>query len=188
MPRDRFGASNTGPFASRTCHRDTKASKKVITVTRFVEQEQYLYKNRMDDIMTRDKEIVKSKIRELASKIKGEEEVWLWESYELEIAVLIIDYSIRHNIVIPLIDYDLYSRRHEENENEEEEEKLRQDIIKGRIKRKTIQEIERENKVDPCDYNYFEPFLEAIGEESLTNPRFRIHPEIRELVDCRNVE
>ena len=50
--------------------------------------------------MNSDKEIVKSKIRELASKIKDEVEEWLCESYELDITNLIIKYSICHTIKI----------------------------------------------------------------------------------------
>jgi len=107
--------------------------------------------------MTIDKESAKSRIRELALKIKNEKEEWVWETYELEIARLTIDYSIQHDIKIPLIDYDLYGKNEKENELDE-------------------------------SYNYFTPFSEAIGEEFLTNPRFRIHPEIKELVDCWNVE
>jgi hypothetical protein len=107
--------------------------------------------------MDLDKENVKSKIRELSSKIKDEEEEWIWESYELEIVELIIDYSIEHNIKIPLIDYELYGKDEKEDGLEE-------------------------------SYDYFTPFTESIGEELLTNPRFKIHPEIKELVDCWNVE
>lgn len=103
------------------------------------------------------KENVKLKIRELSDKIKNEEEEWVWESYELEIVRLIIDYSIRQNIKIPLINYDLYG------------------------------ENEKENGLDES-YDYFASFSEAIGEESLTNQRFKIHSEISELVDCWNIE
>jgi hypothetical protein len=134
--------------------------------------------------MTTDKEIVKSKIRELASKIKDEEEEWLWESYELEIAILVIDYSIRNKIKIPLIDYDLYSKVRPEPIEEKR---------KPILKRKQIDDINNQDK-DEDEYFYrenhifFDHFLEAIGEEGLTNPRFLLHSDIRELVDCWNVE
>lgn len=101
--------------------------------------------------MNTDKENVKLKIRELSDKIKNEEEEWVWESYELEIARLIIDYSIQQNIKIPLINYDLYGKD------------------------------EKENGLDES-YDYFTSLSEAIGEESLTNQRFKIHPDIRELL------
>lgn len=107
--------------------------------------------------MTTDKENIKLKIRELTDKIKNEEEDWIWERYELDIARLIIDYSIRHNIKIPLINYDLYGK-------EEKEDGMTE------------------------SYDYFKPFTEATGEEHLTNPRFEIHPDIKELINCWNVE
>ena len=64
--------------------------------------------------MNTDKENVKDKIKDLSSQIRqaGEEE-WEWMPYEWEIARLIIDYSIRHKIEIPLIKYDLYSKERE---------------------------------------------------------------------------
>ena len=107
--------------------------------------------------MNADKENVKLKIKELSVKIRNEDEDWIWESYELEIARLIIDYSIRNDIKIPLINFDLYGKDEKEDELDE-------------------------------SYDYFNVFLEAIGEECLINPRFKIHPDIRELVDCWNVE
>lgn len=135
--------------------------------------------------MNADKEDVKSKIRELSSMIKSEEEEWLCESYEADIANLIIDYSIRHNIKIPLINYDLYNKVRPEPIEEER---------KTTPKRRKIDDINEEENKDKDEYLYrenhifFDDFLEAIGEEGLTNPRFRIHPDIRELVDCWNVE
>ena len=105
--------------------------------------------------MNGDKENVKAQIQELSIKIENTDEEWEWESYELDIARIIIDYSIRHNIQIPLIKYDLYGKPDDE---------------------------------DGEAYNYFTPFTEAIGEECFTNPRFVIHSDIRELVDCWKVE
>jgi len=134
--------------------------------------------------MTSDKEIVKAKIRELVSKIKDEEEEWLWESYELEIAGVIIDYSIRHDIKIPLINYELYGKVRPDPPAEKE-----RTILKRRKLGDTDNDKKNENEyLYRENHIYFDDFLEAIGEEGLTNPRFRIHPEIRELVDCWNVE
>jgi hypothetical protein len=107
--------------------------------------------------MNTDKENVKEKIKELSRKIKEEEEDWIWENYEIDIAKLIIDYSILHNIKIQLINYDLYGKDEKEAELEE-------------------------------SYDFWNPFFEAIGEEGLINPRFTLHPDIKELVDCWNVE
>lgn len=136
--------------------------------------------------MNSDKEIVKSKIRELASKIKDEEQEWLCESYELDIANLIIEYSIRHNIEIPLINYDLYRKVREDSVEEVENIKT--------FKRKKVDDANNEEEEGEKEYLYrenhiyFDDFLEAIGEECLTNPRFKIHPDIREFVDCWNIE
>lgn len=133
--------------------------------------------------MTSDKETVKSKIRELGCKIKDEEEEWLWESYELDIARLIIDYSIRHNIQIPLINYELYSKVRPEPPIHKENTHL--------PKRQRIDSIDNESEDEYLyreNHIFFNDFLEAIGEEGLTNPRFKIHPDIQELVDCWKVE
>ena len=105
--------------------------------------------------MNGDKENVKAQIKELSIKIENTDEEWEWEGYELDIARVIIDYSIRHNIEIPLIKYDLYNKPVDED---------------GEL------------------YDYFNPFCEAIGEVGLINPRFIIHPDIRELVDCWDVK
>lgn len=56
-----------------------------------------------------EKEAVKKKIRELAKKIKESDEEPEWGGYEISIASLIIDYSIAHGIVIPLIDYKKFA-------------------------------------------------------------------------------
>lgn len=136
-------------------------------------------------LMTSDKEIVKSKIRELSSKIRDEEEEWLCDCYEFEIANLVIEYSIRHNIAIPLINYELYGKVRPEQPIEDERTPL--------LRRKKIGDTDSEGKEEDVylyreNQIYFDDFLEAIGEEGLTNPRFSIHPDIRELVDCWNVE
>lgn len=124
-----------------------------------------------------DKETVKKKISELSTKIKQEkEEEWLCESYELDIAQLIIDYSIRHSIEIPLINYDLYSKRNKDDDDKEVDLKP--------FRRIKIDDAEK----GKTEYDYFNDFLEAIGEHHMTNPRFTLHPDIRELAESWNVE
>jgi hypothetical protein len=131
--------------------------------------------------MNTDKENIKDKIKDLSSQIRqaGEEE-WEWMPYEWEIARLIIDYSIRHKIEIPLIKYDLYSK---------EREPIEEDQASKPIRRRKLDEIDLEEEVYRYreEQIYFDDFLEAIGEEGLTNPRFKIHPDIRELADCWQV-
>lgn len=126
-----------------------------------------------------DKEETKQKIRELSEKIKetDDDSEWEWESYERTIATLIVDYSIRHSITIPLIDYEKYKQL------------MNPPIVStdegsrpGNRKR-----IDQPGEKDNSDYDFFEPFLEAIGEEGMKNPRFEIHPDIRDLVSCWNV-
>lgn len=123
-----------------------------------------------------DKEIVKTKIYELSNKIKAAEDDHLCELYEVQIADLIIEYSIRQGIEIPLIKYHLYSNQRASS-NEETG-------VRPLIRRK----IGEPNSASDDEYRYredlayFNDFLEAIGEDGLVNPRFKIHPEIRELV------
>jgi hypothetical protein len=120
-----------------------------------------------------EKEIVKQEIRDLANKIKESEEEWEWESYEMDIAVLIIDYSIAHGIVIPVIDYDRYKALFEPIKKVKEQEEGSSRRIK----------IDREGDEGNPEYNFMEDFFEAIGEETLINPRFELHPEIKELIE-----
>lgn len=120
-----------------------------------------------------EKELAKQKIRELAKKIKESKEDWECESYEMAIAVSIIDYSISHEIVIPLIDYEKYKAL---SEDEEVERKMF-----GRRK------LRWEDEGNP-EYNFMDDFFEAIVEETVTNPSYTLHPDIRELVECWKTE
>ena len=65
-----------------------------------------------------DKEAVKTQIRALCDQIRkaGSSSIE-WAPLEWDIAKLIIDYSIRHDIVIPLVDYERYKRRDAVAEN-----------------------------------------------------------------------
>jgi hypothetical protein len=129
----------------------------------------------MNEIVS-DKEETKLKIKDLSLKIANTDEEWLWESYEMNIASLIVDYSIRHGINIPLIDYEKYQQLSFPPVESKE-------VINRQLTRK---KVDQPGEVDNSDYNFFEPFLEAIGEEGMGNPRFTIHPDIKELVNCWN--
>lgn len=134
--------------------------------------------------MNEDKEALKARIRLISKEIRelGDDEEAIAEALELDIAELIIEYSIRHNITIPLIDYAGYARRKELAELEEQES------LKPRIKpfrRRKIDQPDDEPIEQP--YDYFNDFLDAIGEEGLINPRFTLHPDIKELVECWDV-
>jgi hypothetical protein len=126
-----------------------------------------------------DKEETKQKIRELSEKIRNSDDdnEWLWESYESSIATLIIDYSIRHGIIIPLIDYAKYQQLGMPPIESQE------DAPRPLKRRK----VDQPGEVDNSDYDFFQPFLEAIGEEGMKNPRFSIHPDIKDLVNCWSV-
>ncbi|MBN1184071.1 MAG: hypothetical protein JXB49_17385 [Bacteroidales bacterium] len=108
--------------------------------------------------MKKDLEDTRAKIDQLFAliqKTKDEDEE-IWEGYEIEIARLIIDYSIRNNIIIPLIDYELY-KEHFRDDNDEDQ------------------------------YDFWEPFNDAMLEENLKNPRFTLYPEIKYLASCWKV-
>lgn len=132
--------------------------------------------------MNEDKETAKVQIRQLSKEIREATCSEEASPCEWEIARIIIEYSARHNIKIPLIDYVRYARRDELREQEELEAAKPRDVTKRRRK---LDEPEEEEREQP--YEYFDDFLEAIGEEGLINPRFTLHPEIRELVECWEV-
>lgn len=123
----------------------------------------------------RDKGHVKAQIRALVQQIRDAgPSSFEWAPLEWEIAELVIDYSIRHDIRIPLIDYDAYMRR----------EAVQAALDKPRepgllLPRKKV-DCDESDTEEP--YFYFDDFAEAIGEELLVNPRFTLHPDIRELV------
>lgn len=132
----------------------------------------------MNEILN-DKEETKQKIRELSEMIRNtdDDDEWEWESYERSIGTLIVDYSIRHGITIPLIDYEKYKQLGMPPIESQEDEPRP-------LKRR---KIDQPGEEDNSDYDFFEPFLEAIGEEGMKNPRFSIHPDIKELVNCWSV-
>ena len=106
----------------------------------------------------------------------------MYSPYEWDIVQLIIDYSIRHDIIIPVINYKLYARRkalQEKQQREEEEASLRE-----RPKPFRRRKIDQPGDESEPEYDYFEDFMEAIREEHMVNPRFRLHPDIQEFVDC----
>lgn len=125
-----------------------------------------------------DKEAVKAQIRALCDKIRkaGPSSIE-WAPHEWDIAKLIVDYSIRHDIVIPLVDYERYKRRDAVAENIE---KLKNEKpVFGR--RRKVDEPGEETE-EP--YQCFDDFVEAAGESYSKNPRFTLHPDIAELVAC----
>jgi len=71
---------------------------------------------------------------------------WLCESYELDIANLIIKYSICHNIKIPLINYDLYRKVREDSVEEVENIKT--------FKRKKVDDPNNEEDEGEKEYLY----------------------------------
>ncbi len=132
--------------------------------------------------MNEDKELVKAQIRRLSKEIREATCCEEASPCEWDIARLIIEYSMRHNIKIPLIDYERYARRNELIEQQEREAAEPRTVMRRRRK---VDEPDPENKEQP--YEYFEDYLDAIGEECLINPRFRLHPDIKELVECWDV-
>lgn len=129
-----------------------------------------------------DKEQVKAKIRALSLEIREARNSEEATPCEWEIAQLVIEYSIRHDIQIPLIDYKGYARRKELREQEELEAQKPRPIT---LRRRKVDQPGEEETEQP--YEYFDDFLEAIGEEAVINPRFKLHPDIKELVECWSV-
>ena len=125
-----------------------------------------------------DKEAVKAKIRALCDKIRkaGPSSIE-WAPYEWDIAHLIVDYSIRHDIVIPLVDYERYKRRDAVAENIEKLKNEKPVFGRRRKVDEPGEEIEE-------PYQCFDDFVEAAGECLSKNPRFTLHPDIAELVRC----
>lgn len=125
----------------------------------------------------RDKGHVKAQIRALVQQIRDAgPSSFEWAPLEWEIAELVIDYSIRHDIRIPLIDYDAYMRR--EAVQAALDKPREPGVLPGRWK------LDDDASGPEEPYFYFDDFSEAIGEECLVNPRFKLHPDIRELVAC----
>src|SRR5690606_32007266 len=103
----------------------------------------------------RDKEDVKAKIRALAHQVRdaGPSSIE-WAPLEWEIAELIIEYSIRHDIRIPLIDYDAYMRR----------DAVQAALDKPREPGTSLprKKVDSEGAGPEEPYFYFDDFVEAI--------------------------
>lgn len=124
--------------------------------------------------MTREEDIneVESRVRSLATAIKASVGSGAWMTLERQIAEAIIDYSIRQNIVIPLIDYEKYSKK---------DDPLPEDTGKRVLVRKQKLDDSVDN---PDEYDFVRDFHDALLEKHSKAPRFELHSDILYLASC----
>lgn len=124
--------------------------------------------------MTGEEDIaeVESQVRSLATAIKTSDGSGAWMTLERQIAEAIIDYSIRQNIVIPLIDYEKYNKK---------DDPLPEDTGE----RVLIRKQKLDDSVDnPDEYDFVRDFHDALLEKHSKVPRFELHPDILYLASC----